>query len=242
MSEQENKKPSFSKLAIFSFLLILLGLTLISVLIILENIEIPEITIRILVAMVFLFLLSGFAFGVKAFIQIIKSRGTLKGILFSVLAIIVSAGIIIPSWWPMAPIDRNRIGCFSHLKELNNAMHVYADEHNNTYPDPNQWCDLTYNYIEDTNLFICPGALKHGNNSKCHYAMNPNCEPNSPNDVVLLFETKGGWNKYGGPELLTFENHKGGAYIVFNNGHMEFVRSQDINKLKWKAEDGNNVK
>jgi hypothetical protein len=30
--------------------------------------------------------------------------------------------------------------------------------------------------------------------------------------MVLLFETKAGWNQHGGPELFTFDNHdpKGG--------------------------------
>jgi hypothetical protein len=81
--------------------------------------------------------------------------------------------------------------------------------------------------------FACP-AVREG---RCHYAMNPNCEPNSPEDVVLLFETKGGWNKYGGPEILTFENHKEkGCNILFNSGHVMFIKPGQISKLKWKAE------
>jgi prepilin-type processing-associated H-X9-DG protein len=73
--------------------------------------------------------------------------------------------------------------------------------------------------------------------------MNPNCEPNSPPDTVLLFETRSGWNQYGGPELLTFDNHQGkGANVLFNDGHFEFIRPKDIGRLKWKAEDANNSK
>jgi heme/copper-type cytochrome/quinol oxidase subunit 4 len=235
MSEPENKKPVISKLAVFSFLLVLLGLAIMATIILFENIEIPEIIVHILVGAVFLFLLSGLVFGVQAFIQIIKSKGSLWGLLFSVLAIFISAGFVISSFWPMPPIDRNRMMCFIHLDLLDIVMHRYADEHNNTYPESNRWCDLAYHYIEDPNLFICPGAFKHGDNAKCHYAMNPNCEPNSPNDVVLLFETRGGWNQYGGPELLKFDNHtKKGAAVGFNDGHVEFVKPEDVNKLKWK--------
>ena len=64
--------------------------------------------------------------------------------------------------------------------------------------------------------------------------MNPNCHPNSPPDMVLLFETKGGWNQFGGPELLTTENHKGeGCYVLFNDVHVEFIKKEAINELKW---------
>ncbi len=71
----------------------------------------------------------------------------------------------------------------------------------------------------------------------CTYAMNPDCEPNSPADLVLLFETKGGWNQYGGPELLTLDNHKGeGANVLFNDGHVKFIKPDEVGKLKWKAE------
>ena len=34
-----------------------------------------------------------------------------------------------------------------------------------------------------------------------------NMNLSSPGDMVLLFQTKAGWNQHGGPELLTFDNH-----------------------------------
>ncbi len=67
-----------------------------------------------------------------------------------------------------------------------------------------------------------------------HYAINPNCEPNSPANVVLLFETKSGWNQFGGPELLTMENHNGeGCNVLFNNGRRRFVKPEKLDKLNW---------
>ena len=68
-----------------------------------------------------------------------------------------------------------------------------------------------------------------------HYAMNPNCLPNSPPDIVLLFETEGGWNQSGGLELLTTQNYKGkGCNILFNDGHVEFVKTSELDKLTAK--------
>jgi hypothetical protein len=68
------------------------------------------------------------------------------------------------------------------------------------------------------------------------YAMNPNCEPNSPKDTVLLFEAKPGWNQHGGPELFTFDNHdpKGGC-VLLNDGTVKFVRTkEELAQLRWK--------
>ncbi|MHC4478287.1 MAG: hypothetical protein ACYTEL_21830 [Planctomycetota bacterium] len=70
---------------------------------------------------------------------------------------------------------------------------------------------------------------------RAHYGMNPNAEPNSPGDIVLLFETKAGWNQFGGPEMLSTENHFGdGCSMLFNNGRVKRVKAKDIGKLKWK--------
>jgi hypothetical protein len=73
-------------------------------------------------------------------------------------------------------------------------------------------------------------------NKRCYYAMNPNCEPNSPADVVLLFETKGGWDKSGGPELLSMENHRWGlCHVLLNDGTVERInKTEKLKDLKWK--------
>ena len=55
--------------------------------------------------------------------------------------------------------------------------------------------------------------------------------------MVLLFETNGGWNQYGGPELLTTENHKGkGCNVLLNFGNVEFVKPTEFEKLNWGNE------
>ena len=93
---------------------------------------------------------------------------------------------------------------------------------------------MVWDYSKDHKVFICPNGPGPVEVIRCNYAINPNCEPNSPKDVVLLFEAKGGWNKYGGPELLMFNHEKEGAAVGLNDGHSEFVRPEDVNKLKWK--------
>jgi prepilin-type processing-associated H-X9-DG protein len=71
---------------------------------------------------------------------------------------------------------------------------------------------------------------------RCDYAINPNAKKGGPANMVLFFESKPGWNQSGGPEMATTENrHKDGCNVAFCDGHVEFVRAEDINSLKWTA-------
>ena len=84
--------------------------------------------------------------------------------------------------------------------------------------------------------FICPANKK----GRCHYAMNPNISPRLQPGLVLLFETKGGWNQVGGPEILTIENHhREGCNVLFNDSHVEFVRADEISELRWINSENN---
>jgi hypothetical protein len=61
--------------------------------------------------------------------------------------------------------------------------------------------------------------------------------------MVLLFETKAGWNQSGEDELLTTENHEGrGCSILFNNGRVQFVSKERFGDLMWKFEEGDSVR
>ncbi|MEJ2051378.1 MAG: hypothetical protein P8Y60_16350 [Calditrichota bacterium] len=65
-------------------------------------------------------------------------------------------------------------------------------------------------------------------------AMNPNATPDSPGDVVLLYESIGGWNAHGQAELLAPISHgKNGCYVLFNNGKLKFILSNQIKNLHW---------
>jgi hypothetical protein len=107
------------------------------------------------------------------------------------------------------------------------------------YPAAARWTDAIMEAYRTTGLedptgrpYSCPSA----DEGKCDYAMNPECEPNSPADMVLLFETKDGWNQHGGPELFTFDNHdpKGGL-VLLNGGTVKFIRTEEeLKQLRWK--------
>jgi hypothetical protein len=184
--------------------------------------------------------LIGLVLGIIADREIYKSKGALKGRLFSIsgtgLAII---GIL----WSLMPIPvtpartAHRVICASNLGGLGKTIRSYSDQYDHKYPTSDRWCDLIAEYADVNEIWICRGALKHGDKGPCHYAINPNCSPNSPPDTVLLFETTGGWNQHGGPEILTTENHEGeGCNILFNNCKVEFIKPEQFNELKWGNE------
>jgi len=131
-----------------------------------------------------------------------------------------------------------RAQCASQLENLWYRLRTHHK--NKTYPAPKTWCDdilvSPKSGVGRQDVFIpsfrCPTRAP----GKCHYAMNPSCMYNSPADVVLLFETKAGWNQHGGPELFTFDNHdpKGGL-VLLNDGTVKFIRTEEeLKQLRWK--------
>ncbi len=157
----------------------------------------------------------------------------MKILLAVFVGVVILLGIFLPG--PISRERAERVKCMANMKNLSVALYMYAQDNGNSYPTPEKWCDLLVNKFGDFNYksFYCPG----GKEGICSYAMNPNCEPNSPEDIVLLFEAKGGWNQVGGSELLTTENHKGeGCNVVFGDLHVEFVKTERLGELKWDTE------
>lgn len=129
----------------------------------------------------------------------------------------------------LRPFDQ-RMRCAEAIAGLGVVMEAHVARRQEAI-DPTQWCDMILSRRAQ-DAFQCPSAGP----GRCHYAMNPACEPNSPTDMVLLFETKAGWNQHGGPELFTFDNHdpKGGC-VLLNDGTVKFIRTEEeLHALRWK--------
>jgi prepilin-type processing-associated H-X9-DG protein len=188
-------------------------------------------------------------FGIIALVKISKSSGILAG---KGLAI---AGICIPAVWlpvmallmsilmpalTQARAMAQRVVCSQHLQSLGMSLQLYATDYNGKYPTPEKWCDLLIDYSDASKKsFECPASEEKG---QCNYAMNKNIEKvkNSsevPGNMVLLFETHPGWNQAGGPELLNRKSHQGrGCNILFNDGHVDFIEAEDLNRLQWDVQ------
>jgi len=165
-----------------------------------------------------------------------------KTSLLMILMIIIAAVLLVTFFLApiiIVPSVPPRMICSTNLSRLGKAMLVYGGDNDDEFPTADKWCDLLLQYVDTEEYFVCPS----GGEGRCHYAINANLEPYGPPGIVLLFETKGGWNQFGGPEILTFENHKGeGCNILFNDGHVNFVTPEELNELKWKVEKGESGK
>ncbi len=184
--------------------------------------------------------------GIIGLVKIEKSAGQLKGKGLAIAGIAAPAallpialmmGILMPALARTRQIAY-RMVCGTNLRSLSMAMLLYTSEYDGKYPTAEKWCDLLIE--QDAALasksFRCKGASE----GPCNYAMNKNVENlgrNAPADMVLLFEATPGWNQVGGPEILTTNNHQDdGCNVAFVDGHVEFVKTGDLNKLIWTVE------
>jgi prepilin-type processing-associated H-X9-DG protein len=181
-------------------------------------------------------------FGIIALVLIARSHGQLKGMGMAIAGIVVPIllipliailmAILMPALAQVRCIALREASC-ARLNQLGIALRQYANDNDGQYPTADEWCDLLKPYYEDANVLICPSVEQE----KHHFAINPQAEPNSSADVVLLFETKGGRNQSGGAEILSTDNRcEKGCNILFNDGHVEFIQAEDIDKLRWRTE------
>jgi len=114
---------------------------------------------------------------------------------------------------------------------------MYHADNNNQWP-LNNWCDTLKPYYENDKYCLCP----KDKTGPCSYAMNENIpadENDLPPDLVLLFESAPGWNQSGGTDDVVTDRHgekNPGANIAFADGHVEFVKPEDIPTLRWRLE------
>lgn len=127
-----------------------------------------------------------------------------------------------------------QMACGTNMGGIAKAIVLYAEDNNDTFPTSGKWCDLLIAHTDiSAKQFRCP-ADKVG---PCSYAMNPNCNPDSLPDTVLLFECRPGWNQYGGPELLMTRAHRHpGCNVAFVDSSAVWVKQEDIPKLNWGTE------
>ena len=184
----------------------------------------------------------GLILGAVAMRKIGKSQGQLRGRGLALAGIITSgvtivlipifAALMLPAL-ASAKQKAQEINCVSNEKQLALAMIIYSSGHTNQFPDAINWCDA----IGDPQRNLkCPAA---DSSSRCDYAFNSKLGGLGLGKVnpqtVMIFESDGGWNANGGPELLPAKSrHLRKFYVVaFVDGHVETVTQSRLNRLRW---------
>ena len=186
---------------------------------------------------------AGLILGIIALVKISNSKGALRGTglavagtAISALFIFVLPAMLIPAL-VAAKAKAQAINCMNNERQLDLAIKMYADQHNNQYPPAATWCDAINNNVLSPNIFKCPTAAP---TSRCDYAFNSKLDGIDQSKVspqtVVLFESDGGWNASGGTELAVNpprHNHNRTFTIAFADGHVEMVTADRLGTLRW---------
>jgi prepilin-type processing-associated H-X9-DG protein len=182
--------------------------------------------------------------GIVGLVKIRKSGGKLKGNGFAIAGIVMALTIpilMIPILMHVRQIAY-RLVCGTNMSLIGMELLVYINDYDDSFPIPSEWCDLLIKHAKVKPSLVKPSTLRcfGATEGPCNFAMNKNIEQyglRSSPDMVLLFETHPGWNQSGGPEILTTDNHKGeGCNVLFMDFHVDFVKKEDLDDLKWKPD------
>jgi len=189
--------------------------------------------------------LVGLILGIIAMSKIRQSRGALSGNGIALAGTIVSGIflLMIPMFAAMllpalarAKERAQTIACVNNLKELSMSVRLYSSDHKDQFPPAATWCDAILTDAGGaTKLFQCPAA---DGSKRCSYAFNSKLSGMDEKQInfntVLFFETDGGWNVSGGPELMLQKPRHGQTFVVaFADGSVQQLTQSGLPALRW---------
>ncbi len=172
-----------------------------------------------------------------------KSKGTITGkksaIAGIILPIMLFFILIVLAFTLPSIFSHRRPGYIAaskvHLRHLGINIQFYADDNENELPTAEKWCDLLISYDDiPKKVFLCPQDNKTWAYAMNEHIVHSKLEDLSP-DTVILFEAQTGKNGIAGPEMIDLErNNNRGINVLFADGTVEFVRSENIQQLKFE--------
>ncbi len=193
--------------------------------------------------------LVGLVLGFLAHSRIRQSGGRLTGSGLATTGIVLSAVFIligmlaVPAALLLPALAKAKqkaqtISCMNDVKQLQLAVLRYSGDNKDVLPSATVWCDAITQYAGSPGTLHCPvgDASQRG-----HYAFNsklsglPIEKITNLTTTVMIFETVGGWNVSGGPEvMLKTPRHPMGFVVGFANGHTELVTPSRLSQLNWE--------
>ncbi|MDB6025170.1 MAG: hypothetical protein JWM68_1393 [Verrucomicrobiales bacterium] len=125
--------------------------------------------------------------------------------------------------------------CVRKMMKVSHAAWQYSREHTNQLPHAATWCDDIKPWAHEEKFYLCPSGKRE---FQCHYAFNAKLSGLNPTNVhpetVMFFETTGGWNLSGGPELAVSPRHRYGNCVVsFADGSVLTMNEARFKTLRW---------
>jgi len=166
----------------------------------------------------------------------IALAGTIVSAVFAVLipVFVILAAMLLPAL-SKAKERAQTINCVNNLKQLALGIRIYSGDNKDQFPPAATWCDAIKTNVGSDRVFKCiSGDL----NQRCHYAFNAKLAGQDVNkvasDTVLLFETTGGWNVSGGPELMLGQPRHGRLFVVaLADGSVQQLTAARLKSLRW---------
>jgi len=188
--------------------------------------------------------LFGLILGIIAMVKVKNSGGKLSGNGLALAGVIVSAVFLfmIPIFAAMllpalaaAKQKAQNINCVNNEKQLALAIRIYSGDNKDQFPPAATWCDAIKPEMGSEKVLKCPSA-KPG--SRCDYAFNAKLSGLDASKVnpqtVELFESDGGWNANGGPELMIGSARHARMFVVaFADGSVQQLRESQLATLRW---------
>jgi hypothetical protein len=188
--------------------------------------------------------LIGLIFGIVAMTKVKNSGGRLGGFGLALAGTIVSgiflfmipiyAAMLLPAL-AAAKQKAQEINCVNNEKQLALAVKIYSGDHNGQLPPAATWCDAIKSGVGSEKVFKCPAE---NSDSRCDYAFNAKLDGMDKNKIdphtVEIFESDGGWNAKGGPELMIGKPRHARVFVVaFADGSVQQLRESQLNTLRW---------
>jgi prepilin-type processing-associated H-X9-DG protein len=183
-----------------------------------------------------------------AIVKVSNSRGELRGKGLAIagttlsgiflLMIPIFAAMLLPAL-AAAKSKAQEINCMNNEKQLALAVRMYSGDNTNRFPPAATWCDDIKANAGAGSIFRCPAVTGEvpGSN-RCDYAFNAKLDGLDASNInpqtVLIFESDGGWDAHGGPELLASPRHRKDMVVAFADGHVEIVPAARLASLRWE--------
>ncbi|PIU95660.1 MAG: hypothetical protein COZ06_36355 [Armatimonadetes bacterium CG_4_10_14_3_um_filter_66_18] len=188
----------------------------------------------------------GVLFGLAAFPTVSASRGGLRGHGLAATGVILSSLITafqFSSLGLFRPSEKARMAaCQGNLRQIGQALESYTIQHGR-FPQASSWCDAVLLCLPDQgrDVLKCPSTPRR-TKGESHYAYNRKLSTlrcSTPElaargvaaELVVVVDSLPGWNR--SAYKSADARHTGGANVLFLDGHVKWVRGEEVPKVRW---------